>query len=191
MQNSQMLKNELVTERLRLRQWQSKDLAPFVKLNADARVRKHFPSLLSSAESHAAMQVYRRHIATHGWGLWAAEINETKEFIGFIGLQSLAEDMPCAPAVEIGWRLAVSFWGKGYASEGAREVLRFAFDSLGLETVVSLATTTNINSQKVMQRIGMTNAGENFLHPRIPPGHRLAEHVKYQLSRADWQSGQS
>lgn len=184
-------RNGLVTQRLSLRQWQPKDARPFAKLNADARVREHFPSRLSPAESDAAMRTYQRHIEKNGWGLWAVELMNTGHFIGFIGLQSVAEEMPCAPAVEIGWRLAVPFWGKGYASEGAREVVRFAFEKLQLNRIVSLTTTTNIKSQKVMQRLGLIDTKQNFNHPKIPPEHRLAEHVLYQLTSEDWLSGQS
>lgn len=92
---------------------------------------------------------------------------------------------PFTPAVEIGWRLARSAWGKGYATEAARRALRFAFEDRGLDEVVSFTSAGNLRSQAVMERIGMTRdpAGD-FDHPLVADGHPLKRHVLYRVTAA-------
>ena len=98
--------------------------------------------------------------------------------------------MPFMPvgAVEIGWRLAPEFWGKGYASEAAHAWLDHAFEVLGLAEVVSFAVTTNRRSTAVMERIGMTaDPDHDFDHPAVPDSHaHLRRHSLYRITRKEW-----
>jgi RimJ/RimL family protein N-acetyltransferase len=119
----------------------------------------------------------------HGFGLWALEVAATGEFIGFTGLSVPRFEAPFMPAVEIGWRLVRSSWSQGYASEAARCALRFAFDEIGLDEVVSFTSTANVRSQAVMRRIGMTHdPADDFDHPMIADGHRLRRQVLYRIA---------
>ena len=145
----------------------------------------HFPALLDREASDRLAERCRARIAEQGWGLWAAELRATGEFIGFTGLSSPAFQARFTPCVEVGWRLARAFWGGGYATEGARAALAFAFDRLGLDSVVSFTAVTNQKSVAVMRRLGMSFEGE-FDHPKLPPGHRLTRHVLYRLTRSAW-----
>lgn len=125
-------------------------------------------------------------LAERGFGWWAAEAPGVAPFIGFIGLSVPDFGAHFLPpghrVVEIGWRLARPFWGRGYATEGAREALRFGFDDLGLPEIVAFTTTTNLRSQAVMRRLGMTrDPADDFDHPKLPQGHRLQRHVLYRL----------
>lgn len=174
------------TPRLRLRPWREADKAPFAELNADPSVMRHFPARLSRADSDALVERARVALETRGFGWWAAERRDTRQFIGFIGLSTVPDDLPCAPGVEIGWRLARAHWGQGLASEGARAALALAFGPLGLDQVLSFTALSNTRSQAVMQRIGMQDAQAPFEHPRLPVGHPLRPHVLYRLSREAW-----
>ncbi len=178
---------ELETERLRLRQWRASDLAPFAELNADPRVMEFFPARLDRRASDALAKRIEAKIAERWWGLWAAELRDTAEFIGFIGLQPPAPQIPCSPCVEVGWRLAQRYWGKGLASEGAHAALRFGFEKLGLDEIVSFTVPANRRSRAVMGRLGMQEdeAGE-FEHPNIAPGSPLRRHCLYRLSCSRW-----
>ena len=177
----------LETERLLLRPWRDDDLEPFAALNADPRVMEHFPSLLDRAQSDAAAGRVRAHFEEHGFGLWAVEVPDTCSFVGFVGLAVPRFEAPFTPCVEIGWRLAHEHWGRGYAPEGARAALRFGFEPLGLEEIVSMTVPANVRSQRVMEKIGMTRDGQgDFDHPLIPEGDPLRRHVLYRLSRAQW-----
>jgi len=177
----------LTTERLILRPWRDSDVDPFAALNADPEVMEHFPAVMTRAESEAGIDRVRQAFAEHGFGWWAVEAPGVAPFIGFIGLWAPSFEAHFTPCVEVGWRLAKEFWGRGYATEGARECLRFGFEDLGLDEIVSFTTTTNRRSQKVMQRLGMTHDPvDDFEHPKVAMGHRLERHMLYRMQRDDW-----
>jgi RimJ/RimL family protein N-acetyltransferase len=163
-----------------LRAWRPEDRVPFAAMNASPVVMEHFPSTMTKAQSDALVDRLQAHIDEAGWGAWAVERNEDGAFIGFIGLVPVSFDAEFAPAVEIGWRLDRPYWGHGYATEGARAALDFAFTTLDLDRVVSFTALSNLRSVAVMERIGMTPAGE-FDHPRLPVGHPLRRHVLYEV----------
>ncbi|MEJ0013366.1 MAG: GNAT family N-acetyltransferase [Bauldia sp.] len=174
------------TERLRLRDWIDADAEPFAALNADPRVMEFFPAKLDRAASDALIAKIRAAIAERGYGLYAVEVKDTGQFIGFVGLAH-ADFPPVAPAVEIGWRLAREGWGQGYASEAAAAVRDHAFADLGLPELVSFTAEWNRPSRRVMERIGMTrDPADDFIHPRIAPGHKLAPHVLYRIDKRQW-----
>jgi RimJ/RimL family protein N-acetyltransferase len=178
---------ELETERLRLRQWTDADLEPFAALNADPDVMAYFPETLERSASNATARKIRALIAQHGWGFWAVEVKREHPFIGFVGLHEPEADLPFSPCVEVGWRLAATHWGRGYATEAARKALRFAFDHQNLEEVVAFTAVGNWRSRKVMARLQMVES-ETFDHPEIPEGHPLRQHVLYRLGRDAWRS---
>jgi RimJ/RimL family protein N-acetyltransferase len=169
------------TDRLILREWQPSDLVPFADLNSDPRVMEFFPATLSRSETETMTLKIEERMRRQGFGLWAAEVKRTKDFIGFIGLNVPSDPLPFLPCVEIGWRLAFDYWGNGYAQEGARAVLAFGFKKLHLKEIVSFTTTGNLRSRRVMERIGMAyDAQGDFDHPRLPKDHPLLRQVLYR-----------
>ncbi|MDO4231816.1 MAG: GNAT family N-acetyltransferase [Lautropia sp.] len=175
----------LNTPRIRLRQWLPADREPFALMNADPRVMEWFPACLGQAESDALADRCQALIAERGWGFWAAELKETKAFIGFVGLHVPSPELPFSPCVEIGWRLAADYWGKGLATEAAHAALAFGFERLGLDEIVSFAVAGNQRSRAVMERLGMREAGV-FGHPALPADSPLREHCLYCLGRKAW-----
>ena len=172
---------ELRTERLMLRRWRREDREPFAALNADPRVMEHFPSRLSRAESDALADRIEAGFEEHGYGPWAVEVPGIAPFIGFVGLALQGPEFAFGPAVEVGWRLEARSWGLGYATEGARAALRCGTEAFGIGEFVSMTAKTNLRSQRVMRRLGMTHhARDDFDHPRIPAGHPLRPHVLYR-----------
>lgn len=179
------------TDRLVLRQWNSTDLEPFASMNADPRVREYFPGLQTREESDHSVSLVSNHIEKFGWGFWAASLAETGEFIGFIGLEDVYFQANFVPAVEIGWRLAFKHWGKGYATEGALACLRYGFETLKLNEIVSFTTVENTRSRAVMHKIGMHHdSKDDFDHPKLPEGHPLRRHVLYRLESDEWKKQQ-
>jgi RimJ/RimL family protein N-acetyltransferase len=173
---------ELRTERLRLRQWRDDDLEPFADLNADPEVMRYFPALMTREQSDALAERERAAIAERGWGLWAVEVVGGPPFVGFVGLTEHTFPAHFTPAVEVGWRLARSAWGHGYATEAARAALSFGFGELALDEVVSMTVPANERSRRVMERLGMTRSpADDFDHPRVPAGSPLRRHVLYRL----------
>ena len=174
----------LQTQRLILRDWQQSDLEPFAQMNADAEVMRYFPATLSRSESDALVKRIEHHHQAHGFGLWAVEERSTGAFIGLIGLNVPTFEAHFTPTVEVGWRLAKVFWGKGYATEGARSAIYYGFEVIGLTEIVSFTAQLNLRSIAVMKRLGMTQTQtDDFNHPGLPSGHPLQMHVLYRLNR--------
>jgi RimJ/RimL family protein N-acetyltransferase len=174
----------MTTARLRLRRWTDGDRAPFAALNADPRVMAHFPSVLSREESDTGAGRIEEHFGRHGFGLWAVGIPKVTPFAGFIGLSIPAFEAHFTPCVEIGWRLAAEYWGRGYATEGAGAVLGLGFDVLRLDEIVSFTVPANQASRRVMEKIGLVHdPADDFDHPSIAAGHPLRRHVLYRLRR--------
>jgi ribosomal-protein-alanine N-acetyltransferase len=174
---------ELWTPRLTLRRWrESSDREPFVAINADPRVMEHFLAPLTRDESEELIARIEQEFEERGFGLWALELRETGDLIGFTGLSVPEFEADFSPAVEVGWRLAASAWGRGYATEAARAALEFGFGPAGLDEVVSLTSAGNERSRAVMERLGMSHdPADDFDHPEIPNGHALRRHVLYRL----------
>lgn len=178
---------QLKTARLTLRAWRPKDHEPLAKLNADPAVMRHFPAPLTRAESDAFLARANEHIAEHGFGFQAVELNATREFIGFLGLIRVPFQAPFTPAVEIGWRLAASHWGSGYATEGASAVIEHGFGHLKLPEILAFTVPANTASRRVMEKLGFRHhPAEDFYHPHLPAGHPLRPHVLYRLRREEW-----
>ena len=180
-----MLPRELKTDRLLLRRWQPADRAPFAALNADPRVMEHLSAPLSRQASDALGERIEAHWGEQGFGLWAVEVPGVAPFVGFTGLSIPGFQAHFTPCVEIGWRLAAHFWGRGYAGEAARAALSFGFERLRLGEIVSFTADGNLRSRRVMERIGMLrDPADDFEHPALPEGHPLRRHVLYRIARA-------
>jgi RimJ/RimL family protein N-acetyltransferase len=182
---------EFETERLRLVAWQERHIAPFATMNADLEVMRYFPATATEAQTRATVTAWRTQFEEHGWSNWAVELKGSGEFIGFVGLSVPRRQLPFCPCVEVGWRLARRFWGKGYATEGAKASLSVGFGQLGLAEIVSFTSLTNLPSRAVMERIGMRNTGRDFDHPGVPEGSPLRRHCLYVISHAQWSRGEA
>lgn len=175
-----MVAPNLKTKRLLLRQWKEDDLLPFAKMNADKRVMEWFPSILTSEESNALAKMIQKELQEKEYGFWAVEVPDIAPFIGFIGLNYEDFESFFIPCIEIGWRLAYEYWEHGYATEGAKAVVDYAFKTLKLKEIVSFTAINNIRSRRVMEKLGMkSKSKENFHHPKVPPNFPM--HVLYRF----------
>ena len=118
---------ELRTERLILRDWTDADREPFAVLNADPEVMAHFPAPARPGRERRDGRPHRHVDAPAGFGLWAVEVVGGPACVGFVGLNPIPFDAAFTPALEVGWRLARSAWGQGYAPEAAVACVDFAF----------------------------------------------------------------
>ena len=172
------------TNRLILRQWQHRDSIPLCELNANPKVMRFFPRTLTSQESLAFIERATADIHENGYGIFAVERLQDKQFIGFVGLASPSFQAHFIPCTEILWRLHYPFWGQGYATEAAQAVLDRALNHIGLDKVVSFTAADNTPSIRVMERIGMVpHKKRYFLHPSLEKSHPLCKHVLYQKER--------
>jgi RimJ/RimL family protein N-acetyltransferase len=169
----------LETPRLVLRRPRDDDREPLYAMNSDPRVMQFFPACLTREENDAMIERIEAHHAKNGFGPLTAELRDTGEFVGLLILMIPPFDAHFTPCVEIGWRFAAAHWNQGLATEGARALMRFGFDELHLEEIVSYAVRDNWASRRVMEKLGMTIDCE-FDHPRIAEGDRLRRHVLYR-----------
>ena len=167
------------TERLIIREWLESDRPTFYEMSSDKDVMKFFPDTLTKKECDRVVQRLKSLHAKNGCCFWSCELKESKTFIGLVGLNKIEDGLPFAPCVEIGWRLAKNRWGNGYATEAAKGCLEYGFQTFNLKEIVSFAVKSNVNSIKVMERVGMVNAMSNFIHPKVDVEH-LKEHVLFK-----------
>lgn len=179
---------EIRTDRLLLRAWRETDKVPYALINADPQVMRHFPSTLTREQSDHMVDRITELWDANSFGLWAAERMDTGVFIGFVGLAAPTWQAAFTPCVEVGWRLAAAHWGQGFAPEAALAALAFGFEHVDLpnDQIVSFTTTQNLNSQRVMQKLGMQlDPAREFDHP-LTPGWVEQRHVFYCIDRTQW-----
>jgi RimJ/RimL family protein N-acetyltransferase len=175
--------DEIRTDRLLMRRWSAADRAPFAAMNADPEVMRYFESTQDRRTSDAFVDRIEQRFEKQGFGLWAIELLDTGEFIGFTGLNPMPDGTPGAGGMEVGWRLARQAWHHGYATEAARAVLAVAFGPVGLDEIWSVTAVGNSASRAVMERLGMT-MHSYFDHPSVSVGSPVRPHVAYRLQRA-------
>lgn len=173
------------SERLYLRKWRNEDRPIFARMNADPSCMEYFPKILNEEESYSLVDKIQKHLIDRNYGLWAVEEKESNCFIGFIGFSYTEMETYFSPCIEIGWRLIKSAWGKGYATEGAKSCLNYAYHQLGLDEILSFTSRLNTRSENIMKKIGMKKIGK-FNHPKIVKDNRLCEHVLYKISRDEY-----
>lgn len=169
----------LETERLLLRNWRAADAGPFHAMCSDPRVMAFLGPAKSSGEVEAAIARQQGFQRDHGHCFWAIERKEDGAFLGFCGLKPGPAATPLEGRVEIGWRLAVHAWGRGYAREGAEAALDWAFDR-GIDSVWAMTVPANVRSWGLMARLGMERCADlDFDHPAVPADSPLLRHIVY------------
>lgn len=178
----------LETERLILRPFEPRDRVPCAEMNADAHIMRYFPAPYTPEDTDAMLKRMGDGLATNGFGFLAAEMRETSDFVGIIGLSRFNDELrnaiPGKPEVEVGWRLCQEYWGQGLAPEGALACLAFAWETVDVPEVVAITTWNNRPSQRVMEKIGMRrDPARDFAHPTIAEDNPLRQHVLYAIER--------
>jgi RimJ/RimL family protein N-acetyltransferase len=163
-----------------LRPWRDEDRDPFAVMNADPVVMEHFVTPMTREASDAFVDRILARWEVNGYGLWAVEVDGS--FAGYVGLNPSDFDESFTPTVEVGWRLAQPYWGRGIATVGGRAALAHGFDVAGLAEVDSWTALANVRSWRVMER------DVEFEHPRCPVGHPVRPHVLYRMPLARWRS---
>lgn len=172
------------TDRLILRPPEDRDREAIAAVNGDPRVGEWLAGVQTRAQSDATVDRILAHIAEYGFGFWAVERKADEAVIGLAGLMMMGEDLPPGPAIEVGWRLAPSAWGGGYATEAARAALAWGFAHRDAPEIIAITAETNLRSQAVMRRIGMApEPWRDFDHPRLASDHPLRRHVAFSIKR--------
>lgn len=141
------------TLRLILRPFSPDDLDEFAAINADPEAMRYIGNgkPQSREQTQIRLNGILNHYQQHGFGLFAMVDKTSGEFVGFCGLQHLDN----TSEIEVGYRLARRFWGRGLATEAARACLQYGFEQLGLERIVAVVQPANAPSKSVAAKIGM------------------------------------
>lgn len=174
------------TRRLTLRQFTAADADDLLALDADPQVMR-FVDAKTKSLAQIQSEVLPRFLACYGrypgFGLWAAHARSDGRFIGWFGLRPVTAtaaamvDWPDAPpgdsaVVSLGYRLRVSAWGRGYATEGARALVRRAFTELDVSQIVATTMAVNTASRRVPEKAGLRYARTVYLDwPDPLPGN--------------------
>ena len=172
------------TTRLILRTFEEKDIEPLSLINQDPKVCEFLPVMLSRAETEMMIKKFIDHHNKNKFSPYAVELKSTNEMIGWCGLMIPGFEAHFTPCVETGWRLGSQHWNQGYATEAAKAVLQYAFETLDLKEIVSFTAVNNIRSRRVMEKIGLHhNPLDDFDHPKIEKSHPLCRHVLYRITK--------
>lgn len=180
----------LHTERLLLRPLTDADLDRVVELHGDPEVMRFIGSGQPATRERVRREVLpaltRRHPATGAPGYWAAEERGTGTFLGWFELLPVDEPAGAGTVVELGYRLRRGAWGRGYATEGARALVRAGFVELGVRRVTAETMAVNTGSRRVLEKVGLRHVRTFF--GDWPEPIAGAEHgdVEYALTREEW-----
>ncbi len=192
-----------VTRRLTLRQFTAANADDLLALDGDPQVMR-FVDRRTKSLAQIQSEVLPRFLAYYdrypGFGFWGADARSDGRFIGWFGLRPVTPtsaamvDWPDAPpgeiaVVSLGYRLRASAWGRGYATEGARALVRRAFTELDVSQIVATTMAINTASRRVLEKAGLRYARTVYLDwPDPLPGNECGD-IEYQLDRNDWASG--
>lgn len=168
------------TERLIIRHYKEDDFAAFLDMNSNEEVMRYFPKCLDEQGSREFFTKINTRIKESGKCFWAIELKENNEFIGFVGLSEPNFEEEFIPCTEIGWRLRRKYWGRGYATEGAKACLEVGWKYYNLDEILAFAVKENIPSLNVMKKIGMHYV-KNFMHPQLNESPEIQECVLYKM----------
>jgi RimJ/RimL family protein N-acetyltransferase len=178
----------LETARLTLRRFTAADADNLFELNSDPEVMRFInggkPTPRAEVSSGILPYLLSCYQRFDGLGYWAAQEKASGQFVGWFHLRPRAAD----GEIELGYRLRRPAWGKGYATEGSRALIRKGFTEFGVQRVVAETMAVNLGSRRVMEKSGLTLARAL---PAQGQGTEGSEHgdVEYALSRTDWESG--
>lgn len=169
------------TDRLILRPWTADDLEALHQIQSHPDVAHWLGGQPSRSQLEESLAFMIWHGRKHGWGVRAVCLPDGA-LIGAAGLQAVKPAMPFR-GVEAQWRLGRAWWGKGYATEAMRALLREGFEIFALREVVAFTAASNQRSQAVMDRLGFERVPEqDFDHPSLAVGHPLRRHVFYRMT---------
>ena len=165
---------KLETERLYLRNWQESDVACYLTLGHDVGYNCFAPPgrfLVRNVEE-ARKKIQDRMIVfeEHRLGKFPIFLKETEEIVGTCGIEPY--ELAGRSEVDLGYRLCLKHWGRGYATESAAAILRYGFADLNLNRIIAFALHQNVASLRVLEKLGGLYL-HDFEHAGLP--HRLYE----------------
>ena len=168
------------SDRLGFRNWESSDVEILSTINSDSKVMEFFPSTQTRDQTLSFIERMQVQFSEKGFCYFAVDKIQTNELIGFIGINIQTFESDFTPCIDIGWRLSSNEWNKGFATEGAKRCLDFAFSTLSISKIYSITPKVNLKSERIMIKLGMKKV-KNFIFPALQEDERLRECVLYEI----------
>jgi RimJ/RimL family protein N-acetyltransferase len=176
----------LKSARVLLRQYRDGDFALLLDLNSDPEVMKYLTNGIPDSREEVEAGIARTLVYQKKFdgvlGVWIAEEIESGEFMGWFLLRPDKADLDNTKVLELGYRLKKKFWGKGYATEMSKTLIRKAFENLGAEKVFAQTWKENLASRRVMEKVGLRFDSE-FIDHVNRDGEVTA---LYSILRTEW-----
>lgn len=141
------------TPRLLIRTLQLDDLDALVPILGDKAVMEFSTGSLSKDEIQEWLITRIAEYDTNGFSVWAIVLKDENKLIGFCGIRPA--DLDGRTEIELIFRFAQAYWGQGYATEAARGVVEYAFNTLAINEIIAVINSRNTRSQNVLQKLGM------------------------------------
>lgn len=170
------------SKRLGFRNWQESDIEMMAQINSDKDVMEFFPAIQSVKQTRDFVKRMQKQFAEKDFCYFAVDKLEDYRFIGFIGLSEQNYEADFTPCIDIGWRIKREEWGKGFATEGAKRCIDYAFYDLSLKKIYAVAPVVNAKSEHIMKKIGMRKTKE-FKHPLLKADKKLQDCVLYEINK--------
>jgi RimJ/RimL family protein N-acetyltransferase len=148
----------LETPRLALREFVASDLEALVRMEADPLVARYVGNGKPTPRDGVVAMLgrMRRYPRLYtDLGVWHASRVDTGAFVGWFALKYAGKSAD----VEVGYRLRRDAWGHGYATEGAIELVRYGFDTVGVDRIIGVTHPDNVASQRVLMKAGLEDSG--------------------------------
>ena len=173
------------TERLTLRPWREADKPAFETIINTPAMMEHFGGVWVAREHDVLIDAQIASQAQDGFSMWAVDWRESGELIGICGLRRARHpDTPVAGDLEIGWRIAEPYWGKGVAREAATASLCWGWSNTGDSRIIAYTTDSNERSWGLMKRLGMERRADlDFRHPKFALDDPLGAMIVYGIER--------
>jgi RimJ/RimL family protein N-acetyltransferase len=179
----------LETPRLVLRRFTRADADNLVSLNADPDVMRFITGGVPIGRGEIEEELLPAFLGYYerfdGYGFWAAVEKQIGEFLGCFFLTPREGGAP--GEAELGFRLRKSAWGKGYATEGSRALIRSGFTEFGLRRVVADTMAGNLASRRVLEKAGLRLVRTSGQPGTYPVEGGESGEVEYALCKADWE----
>lgn len=172
------------TGRLSLRPWEAEDAGPFLAMCNDAQVMEFLGPPMTRAQVDDVIERQNRFQQELGYCFWVIQPHDSPDMIGFCGLKPGPAHTPLEGRIEIGWRLARPYWGKGYAQEAASAAIDWGFANLPVDHIWAITVAGNVRSWGLMERLGMERRDDlAFDHPALADDDPLKPHITYVKAR--------
>lgn len=156
----------LESPRLLYRELLTNDVPLLFEMDSNREVHRYLGNspLQTPEEAEAVILMIQKQYRENGIGRWALIEKQSREFLGWAGLKLVKEEINgYTNFYDLGFRLKPNYWGRGYATEAATSLVKYASEILKLKNLYAFVDEGNKASIRVLEKSGLKNEGR-FLY---------------------------